>query len=108
MQKINIDLRTLREKLALSQETLAHRIGVSLYTVHRWEKGKVYPNTLARRELGLFLYSQGVIPLGEARKLSGLSKQEFLFLLAERNIPRHYTRDDLEDDLKFIQTQWLS
>lgn len=108
MEKINIDLRTIRGKLALSQESLAHRIGVSLYTVHRWEKGKFSPNNLARRELALFLYGQGAIPLGAARKLSGLTKQEFLFLLAERNIPRHYTREDLDDDLQFLKTQWTS
>ena len=99
------DLKTIREKMELSQESLARRLGVSLYTVHRWEKGKTSPNALARRELALFLYGNNAIPLGRARKLSGLSKREFLSLLGERNIPRHYTGEDFEEDLKFVE-QW--
>lgn len=99
----NLNIRTLREGLNLSQEALAHRLGVSLFTVYRWEAGKTHPNMLARRELGLFLYNHGAIPLGKARELSGLSKNEFLGLLAERNIPRHYTEEDLEDDLAFVK-----
>lgn len=101
----NLDIRSLREKLKMSQETLAHRLGVSLFTVYRWEKGKSHPNSLARRELAVYLYSQNIIPFGKAREISGLSKTEFLTILAERNIPNHYNENDLKDDLEFIK-QW--
>ena len=106
MQAIS-NLKTLRRNLGLSRETMAHHLGVSLYTVYRWEKGRVNPSALARRELALFLYNQGALALGEARRLSGLFKRDFLTLLTERNIPRHYTAEDLEDDLQFVE-KWAS
>jgi|GEM_PF-4427844 len=100
---LNLNVKRLREKLNLSQEVFAHRLGVSLFTVYRWETGKASPSTLARRELSLFLYNQKLIPMGRARQISGLSKAEFLNLLGERNIPRHYTENDLEEDSIFLK-----
>ena len=40
----DMDGRTLRERrqaLGLSMEALAHMVGVSLQTIHRWETGKL-------------------------------------------------------------------
>jgi transcriptional regulator with XRE-family HTH domain len=98
-----IDLREIRRRLHLSQEALARQLGVSMYTVHRWERGAVKPSALAKRELALFLYGGGLIPMGEARRLTGLSKRDFLSLLAERNIARHYTESDLDEDLQAVE-----
>lgn len=36
-------IKSLRRKLQLTQEQLAHRLGVSFATVNRWEKGKSEP-----------------------------------------------------------------
>lgn len=101
MPKVNIKL--LREKMHLSQESFARRLGVSLFTVYRWECGKSHPNTLARRELAVFLYRQGLIPFGKAREVSGLSRTEFFELLAERNISGHYTENNLDEDRAFLK-----
>jgi DNA-binding transcriptional regulator YiaG len=45
-------LRDLRHRLGdLSQEQLAHRLGVSWSTISRWENDKGSPSPLARKRL---------------------------------------------------------
>ena len=38
-----LDIKTVRRKLGLTQEKFAQRLGVSLMTVRRWERGKCKP-----------------------------------------------------------------
>ena len=52
-------------------------------------------------ELAVDLYAQDYLSFGKARKLAALSKWEFAERLGKRGIPRHYTEEDLEDDLRF-------
>jgi putative transcriptional regulator len=40
-------IKELRRKLGLSQEGLARKLGVSVITVRRWEKGTCKPSPLA-------------------------------------------------------------
>ncbi len=40
-------IKELRHKLGLSQEGLARRLGISVITVRRWEKGSYKPSPLA-------------------------------------------------------------
>lgn len=54
-----------------------------------------------RKELALALYRRGVLPLAKARLLAKLDRWQFEQLLGERQIPRHYTGDDLEDDIQY-------
>jgi len=49
MNKINI--RLIREKLKLTQEQFARKIGVAFCTVNRWEKGRSNPSKLAMKEI---------------------------------------------------------
>ena len=51
------------------------------------------------KELAVALYHRGVLSLGKARVLAQLTRWEFEQLLADRQIPRHYTDADLEEDL---------
>ena len=55
------------------------------------------------RELALALYARWGLTMGLACRLGGFSKREFLDALAERAIPRHYTQEDLDDDIAFAQ-----
>ena len=41
-------VKKVRSQLNLSQEDLAHAIGVSFATVNRWENSKTQPSKLAR------------------------------------------------------------
>ncbi|MBM4042508.1 MAG: UPF0175 family protein [Planctomycetes bacterium] len=52
-------------------------------------------------ELATALYAHGLLAFGKARELAGLGKYEFGQLLAARGIPRHYTREELQDDLAY-------
>lgn len=47
-------VKAVRRQLALSQEELAHALGVSFATVNRWENGKTVPSKLAQRQFGQF------------------------------------------------------
>ena len=50
-------------------------------------------------ELAVALYVQGLLSFGKARELASMGKYEFGWLLGERGVPRHYGREELEDDL---------
>ena len=55
-------VKEVRRKLGLSQEDLAHELGVSFATVNRWENGKTRPSKLAKTSFRNFcseMASQG-------------------------------------------------
>jgi len=47
-------VKEVRRQLALSQEELAHALGVSFATVNRWENRKTVPSKLAQRQFEQF------------------------------------------------------
>ena len=47
-------VREVRRQLGLSQEELAHALGVSFATVNRWENGKTAPSKLALKQFTSF------------------------------------------------------
>lgn len=51
MRRTDIGIRKLREKLGLTQEQLADRLGVTFNTVNRWENNRTKPSPLALREI---------------------------------------------------------
>jgi len=56
-----------------------------------------------KTDLALTLYQREAISLGNARKLAGMSKWEFLEELGRRKIPRHYTEKELREDFSFAK-----
>lgn len=44
-------VKALRQRLGLTQEQFAHRLGVTFASVNRWENGQVTPSPLARQKL---------------------------------------------------------
>jgi DNA-binding transcriptional regulator YiaG len=47
-------VKEVRRQLGLSQEELAHALGVSFATVNRWENGKTAPSKLAFKQFTSF------------------------------------------------------
>jgi len=47
-------VKEVRRQLRISQEELAHKLGVSFATINRWENGKTTPFKLARRQFDNF------------------------------------------------------
>lgn len=64
-------IKEVRRQLALSQEELAHALGVSFATVNRWENGKTVPSKLAQRQFEQFCsdhIKKGSLDMNEVTK----------------------------------------
>ena len=64
---------------------------------------RIPPGELEERlrvELALRLYEKGIATLGQARRIAGLSKWDFLELLGREGIPLHYGDEELKKDLE--------
>lgn len=48
-------VREVRRQLGLSQEELAHELGVSFSTINRWENSKTVPSSWRGSNLKLFV-----------------------------------------------------
>ncbi len=57
-EKFSEHVKNVRNQLNLSQENLAHAIGVSFATVNRWENGKSMPSKLALNQFNSFCTTQ--------------------------------------------------
>jgi predicted HTH domain antitoxin len=57
-----------------------------------------------RKELALGLYQRGVLSSGKACRLAGMTRWEFEELLGQRRIPRHYTEENLEEDVEYARS----
>ena len=58
-----------------------------------------------RTELAVALYAQGILPFGKASELAELSRFAFADLVEQRNISRHYTEDELTQDIGYARGQ---
>lgn len=56
-----------------------------------------------RRELAISLYDEGILSFGKARELADLSHREFHRLLGDREVERHYTSEELDEDAAYAQ-----
>lgn len=54
-----------------------------------------------RRELALALYQRRILPVSKACSLAGVSRWEFEERLGQREVVRHYTQPDLEEDMRY-------
>jgi len=46
-----MDIKKFREKLGLTQDEFAVKLGVAPFTVRRWESGKTKPSRMAQKLL---------------------------------------------------------
>jgi len=53
-------IRTLRQKLGMTQEEFAHEIAVTVSTVNRWENAHAEPSKLAWKAIGDLARKRGV------------------------------------------------
>ncbi len=53
-------IRRLRQQLGMTQEELAHALGITVGTVNRWENGRFRPSKLARATIVEFARRHGV------------------------------------------------
>ena len=53
------------------------------------------------QELAIALYTQDFLSFGKARELAQMDKYEFGQLLGRRGVVRHYSLEELDDDLTY-------
>jgi len=53
-------VRSVRKRLEMSQEELAHALKVSFSTINRWENGKTHPNKMTISVFHNFCKQQGI------------------------------------------------
>ena len=56
-----------------------------------------------RTELALALYQRQALSSGKARELAQATRWEFEELLGQRQIPRRYSEEDLEEDIRYAR-----
>jgi predicted HTH domain antitoxin len=62
-------------------------------------------STELRKELALALYQRGILSSGKACSLAGLTRWEFEELLGRRKIPRHYTQENMDEDIDYARSR---
>ncbi|WP_297063765.1 UPF0175 family protein [Thermococcus sp.] len=58
---------------------------------------------VVRLYLAVELYREGLISLGKAAEIAGLSKWEMMEVLASKGVPLNYNRRDLEEDIETLE-----
>jgi predicted HTH domain antitoxin len=56
------------------------------------------------KELSLALYQRGILSSGKACALAGMTRWEFEELLGRHGISRHYTEQNLDEDLDYVRS----
>jgi len=56
-----------------------------------------------QRELAIRLYAKGLLSVGKARQLAGMTRWDFQDLLGEEGVLRRYDVKELEEDLKTLE-----
>ncbi len=57
---IGVLIRNFRKSLSMTQEELAHHLGITVSTVNRWENGHAQPSRMARTGLASLADERGV------------------------------------------------
>jgi DNA-binding transcriptional regulator YiaG len=50
-EKNGVEIKEFRRKMDMTQEELAHQLGVTVSTVNRWENGHTSPSKLAQQSI---------------------------------------------------------
>ena len=54
------EIKKIRQKCFLSQESFGRELGVSFSSINRWEGGKTKPNMSAMKKIKEFCENQGI------------------------------------------------
>ncbi len=57
-----------------------------------------------KRELAVAFYAKGLLTFGKARQLAEMTRWDFHELLGEENVLRRYDVEELEEDLKTLES----
>lgn len=109
---MNMDTFTVRELRSRTGELLkdAENGKLSLVTKHGRPAFLAVPFNKqllthgVNRSMALSLFQDGLITMGQAAKIAGMTQESFIELLGETEIPAvNYSPDDLEEELSHIE-----
>ena len=58
---------------------------------------------IIRKMIAIELFREGLVSIGKAGEIAGLSRHEMLDLLSAKKIPLHYSAEDLREDLETLE-----
>ena len=56
-----------------------------------------------KKLIALELFREGVISIGKGAEIAGMCIADFIDLTAQKEIPLHYTEEDLREDMKWAR-----
>lgn len=59
-------------------------------------------STTLRKIIAVELFREGLVSIGKAGEIAGISRHEMLDLLSAKKIPLHYSAEDLQEDVKTL------
>jgi len=62
-----------------------------------------YLGPLLKEKVALELFREGLVSVGKASEIAGLTRNDMLDLLASKKIPLHYTPSDLREDIEALE-----
>ncbi|EEB74770.1 UPF0175 family protein [Thermococcus sp. AM4] len=77
------------------------KVPSDLMRILRLDEGEL--ERAVRLYLAIELYREGVVSLGKAAEIAGLSRWEMMELLASKGIPLNYDDDDLREDVETLE-----
>lgn len=72
-------LKEYRQKVLLTQEELAHELGVSFASVNRWERGLFEPTTKMKRKLKIIFEKEGLHVNGKRKKIKLITNKGMIY-----------------------------
>lgn len=69
-----------------------------IVTICKVSEEEVVP--LIRKMVAIEMFREGMVSIGKAAEIAGVSRHKIMDLLAERKIPLHYTAKELREDIK--------
>jgi predicted HTH domain antitoxin len=93
----------VKDKLLIILKKMGLQISISDSIVQALRLPEQRIEQELRRELAIALYTQDILAFGKARELADMDKYEFGQLLARRKVVRHYSFEELNDDLTYAR-----
>ena len=84
--------------------SLTNRIGIKQVKKGDFEFLSFLNDKTFRTEIAILLFKQEKFALGKASEFAGLHQFEFQKVLAERKIPIHYNKEELNEDLENLKS----
>lgn len=56
-----------------------------------------------RKTIAVELFREGLVSIGKAAEIAGISRHDMMDILASKKIPLHYSAEDLEKDAKTLK-----